>query len=108
MSDQAIQSVKETTNKNKVYVYSKSYCPYCVNVKKVLKEIGVEFGVIELDEEKNGADIQKALETLTSRRTVPSVWVGGKCIGGNDDVVAAKSSGKLKQIFDEAGVVSKL
>jgi len=106
--DAAIQLVNKNTSENKVFVFSKSWCPYCTNVKKLLKEIEVSFGVLELDNDPNGSTIQDGLKDLTGRSTVPSVWIGGKCVGGCDDVVAAKKSGKLKAILQDAGVSAKL
>jgi len=55
--------------------------------------------VYELDQMKDGSDIQNALAEITGQRTVPNVWVKGKCIGGNDDIHALLRSGKLKEIL---------
>lgn len=48
-----MSSVKETVTKaiadNKVMVFSKSYCPFCVKTKSSLTQLGVPFGVFELD-----------------------------------------------------------
>lgn len=48
--------------------------------------------------------MQNALEELTGQRTVPNVFIGQKHIGGNSEVQALASSGKLEQILAEAGV----
>lgn len=50
---------------------------------------------MELDEESDGAEIQEALLELTGQRTVPNVFIAGEHIGGNSDVQALKSQGKL-------------
>jgi len=36
---------------------------------------------------------------------VPRVFIGGKFVGGGDDVVALHSNGKLKTILEEAGAI---
>ena len=48
--------------------------------------------------------MQNALEELTGQRTVPNVFIGQKHIGGNSDVQALSSSGKLDQLLAQAGV----
>lgn len=44
----------------------------------------------------DGADIQAELLAMTGQRTVPSVFVNGEHIGGNDDTQAAIKSGTLQ------------
>ena len=39
----------------------------------------------ELDERDDGQDIQDALAEMTGQRTVPSVFIKGTHVGGNDD-----------------------
>lgn len=34
---------------NRVVVFSKTYCPYCVRAKKALAEAGIQFVLFELD-----------------------------------------------------------
>ena len=36
------------------------------------------------------------------------VFIGGQHLGGCDDTVAAKNSGKLKTLLEQAGVQAKL
>lgn len=79
-----------------VVVFSKSYCPFCTSTKSLFEKIeGVDARVIELDERDDGADIQSALLEKTGQRTVPSVFVKGEHIGGNDATQAAFRSGDL-------------
>lgn len=35
---------------------------------------------------------------------VPNVFINGKHLGGNDDLMAARNSGKLKTLLQGAGV----
>lgn len=48
--------------------------------------------------EKNGAELQSALEALTGQRTVPNIFVKGKQIGGCDKTLAAISSGEFQKL----------
>jgi glutaredoxin 3 len=81
-----------------VLIWSKTYCNYCGRTKKLFsnpefKDVTVK--IHELDKMESGSAIQNTLASMTGQRTVPSVWVNGKFIGGNDDVQNAYKRGKL-------------
>ncbi|KAL8199478.1 hypothetical protein R6Q57_013046 [Mikania cordata] len=80
----ASTKVKDLVSTSPVVVFSKSYCPFCVNVKKLLTELGSSFKTIELDQESDGSEMQSALHEWTGQRTVPNVFIAGKHIGGCD------------------------
>ena len=65
-------------------VYSKSYCPYCSEVKSLFKELKVPAKVIELDDLADGDAVQSTLSGITGMRTVPQVFIGGELVGGCD------------------------
>lgn len=87
-----------------VALFSKSYCPYCRRAKQALGGIGVSPVVVELDERKDGGEIQAALLEMTRQRTVPNAFLNGKHIGGSDDVVAGVQSGLFDKVEREAVV----
>lgn len=78
-----------------VVVYSKSWCPFCTQCKELLDSIEQPYTVVELDQRDDGDAVQAALLSLTRQRTVPSVFVSGQHLGGNDDTQAAARSGRL-------------
>ncbi len=90
-------------------VFSKSYCPYCNNAKRILDELNAKYKAIELNQEDDGDDIQNALFKITGQRTVPNIFIGKVHIGGNSDLEAARSNGKdgksLVQLLQEAGAL---
>ncbi|KAG2203369.1 hypothetical protein INT47_010067 [Mucor saturninus] len=96
---QVQELVEKIIESNKVVVFSKSYCPYCVKAKAVLKEFGVEFFVMELDKENNGSAVQQYLAEKTGQRTVPNIFINQQHIGGCDDLLAAKANGSLKKLL---------
>mmetsp|Transcript_15686 Transcript_15686/g.54465 ORF Transcript_15686/g.54465 Transcript_15686/m.54465 type:complete len:110 (-) Transcript_15686:156-485(-) len=88
-----------TTNPdNKIVVFSKTTCGYCRKAKAELAKFGTPV-VLELDRVKNGGAIQDALAKQTGQRTVPSVWINGKFLGGCDDTMAASRSGSLAKML---------
>lgn len=96
----AADFAKAEIEKNTAVIFSKSYCPYCSATKALFNELKIDGTVIyELDNMDNGADIQAALLEMTGQRTVPSVFIKGQHVGGNDDVQTANKSGKLKELL---------
>ncbi|XP_075977133.1 uncharacterized protein LOC142977243 [Anticarsia gemmatalis] len=89
------QFIKDAISKDKVVIFSKSYCPYCDMAKKVFAQVKQPAKVYELDERDDGASIQDNLAQITGFRTVPQVFINGNCVGGGTDVKALHSSGKL-------------
>jgi glutaredoxin len=84
----------------KVVVFSKSYCPYCTRVKKLLSSLKVEYQAYELDNMQEGDDLQNELLRKTGQRTVPNVFVNGNSIGGCDSTTALHNKGKLLPLIN--------
>jgi len=95
------QSINEDVKNYKVVIYSKSYCPHCTRAKSLFNKQfpNIPIRVYELDKVPGGSEIQSTLLGMTGQRTVPSVWINGKHIGGNDDTQAAFRSGSLSQML---------
>ncbi|TYI08926.1 hypothetical protein ES332_A09G035000v1 [Gossypium tomentosum] len=95
----ALQKAKDIISTNTVVVFSKSYCPFCVDVKQLLQKLGASFKAIELDKE--------TLAEWTGQRTVPNVFIGGNHIGGCDSTTGLHNQGKLVPLLTEAGAFTK-
>ncbi|CAO3624759.1 unnamed protein product [Cunninghamella blakesleeana] len=78
---------------------NKTYCPYCTATKSLLKKLGENAEVIELDKRDDGDAIQDFLQQKSGQRTVPNVYINGKHIGGNSDLQALNSSGQLQKLL---------
>ena len=65
-----------------------------------MQSLNQDYKVIELDQIAKGSAIQNGLQELTGQRTVPNVFINGKHIGGNSDIQALHSQGKLKPLLD--------
>jgi glutaredoxin 3 len=87
-----------------VVVFSKTWCGYCSATKRLFQMNYPVTPVIlhELDKMVGGEAIQQALLEKTGQRTVPSVFVAGQHIGGNDETTQAHKSGKLAQLMQQA------
>lgn len=87
--------VKEKVNDNCVMIFSKTFCPYCKLAKKVFSDLGVPYSVYELDKQPDGLEVQDVLDQMTGVRTVPRVFVDGRCIGGGKETRQLYKEGKL-------------
>eukprot|EP00762_Andalucia_godoyi_P002061 ANDGO_02601.mRNA.1 Glutaredoxin-C5 len=97
----ALQLIKDLIAKhaNTVLIFSKTYCPYCSEVKKLFDKKKVAHIDYELDEMPNGDELQQALSTITKVSTVPQVFVYGTFTGGCTDNQALDKQGKLDKML---------
>jgi len=79
-----------------VVIYSKSWCPFCVQAKRLLQSKKVEF--TEIDVEREPAKMQEMMKK-SGRRTVPQIWVGDTHVGGCDELFASEQQGKLDKLL---------
>lgn len=78
----------------KVKVYSRKFCGYCLSVKEMLLDMNIDFEDISVDNKK---DFDKLVKK-TKWDTVPQVFVGGKFIGGKDELVDFINSGGFEKV----------
>ncbi|MBW3558427.1 MAG: glutaredoxin 3 [Proteobacteria bacterium] len=76
-----------------VTLYTKPGCPYCARALGLLRDKGVEFEeiVASNDPEKKAEMVARA----GGKATFPQVFIGGRHIGGSDDLLALESRGEL-------------
>jgi len=103
--DSATKKAQQLIDDNAVMVFSKSWCPYCRNSKRILDGLNAKYEHYELDQQDDGSDIQEALLKLTGQRTVPNIFIGKQHIGGNSDL-AGYSSSDLEKLLKDAGAVA--
>lgn len=97
--------IRQKNEENAVVIYSKSWCPFCQQVKSLFEKLNVDAVAIELDGIVEEQEVQGELEKLTGQRTVPNVFIGGKHIGGCDDCLTLSRSGELEKLLKEAGAI---
>ena len=94
--------VQQLVSSHKVVVFSKTYCPFCHRTKQTFRHLKTaDVVVVEIDAQDNGGEIQRILYGMTGQLTVPSVWVNGTFLGGNDDTQAALRSGQLEKMLKQ-------
>ena len=76
-----------------VVMYTSTYCGYCRAAKALLSSKGVAYEEINLDEQpgRRAEMVQRA----EGRTTVPQIFIGGKGVGGFDDISELDYEDKL-------------
>ena len=100
----ALDKVRALIQQGKVVVFSKTYCPYCVEAKDVFKSANVQFETYELDELPEGDAMQKALLEITGQKTVPNIFIADKHVGGCSDLKAKIANGKAIEMLEAANI----
>lgn len=79
-----------------VLVYTKSWCPYCASAKALLQRKGAVFTEVDIE-----ATPERREEMISAggRGTVPQVFIGGRPIGGCDDLYALDAAGGLDPLL---------
>jgi len=65
-----------------VTLFSKPGCPFCAKAKDLLTEKGFAYEEIVMGKDAT----LTSLKSITGKETVPQVYIGGKHIGGSDDL----------------------
>uniref|UniRef100_A0A7N8YQ42 thioredoxin-disulfide reductase (NADPH) n=1 Tax=Mastacembelus armatus TaxID=205130 RepID=A0A7N8YQ42_9TELE len=86
--------IQQLIDSNQVMVFSKSYCPYCVKVRSLLKK-----AVCHSLEISWSAAIEMLLE-MTGQKTVPNVFINKTHVGGCDKTMQAHKDGSLQQLLN--------
>lgn len=81
-------------------MYCTATCPYCRSADRLLERKGV------LDVEHVRVDLEAARRAemvhRCGRRTVPQIWIGGRHVGGCDDLYALEEAGELDRLLAAA------
>lgn len=80
-----------------VEIYSKTFCSYCWQAKRLLDSKGVEYKEIVID--RGGPDREEMIQRARGRTTVPQIFIGGQHIGGCDDLYSLERRGQLDPLI---------
>ena len=70
--------------KEPVSILTKPGCPFCAKAKEMLSQKGFEYEEVVMGKDATFT----SLKAISGRDTVPQVFIGGKHIGGSDDLEA--------------------
>jgi len=81
-------------------MYCTASCPYCQAAERLFARKGVaeiERVRVDLEPARRAEMMQKS-----GRRTVPQIWIGGRHVGGSDELHDLEHSGELDQLLAKA------
>eukprot|EP00965_Chrysotila_dentata_P022753 754164-Pleurochrysis_carterae.AAC.1 len=64
------QQLESVLKRHPVFAFSKTYCPFCIEVKRTLSHLGVPLAVIEIDSNADGAKLSAVSKANTKHKTV--------------------------------------
>lgn len=80
-----------------VEIYTTPSCPYCHAAKRLLRSKGVEFQEIDVSRDP---PLRAAMrERARGGWTVPQIFIGGKSVGGCDDLHMLDHQGRLDPLL---------
>ncbi|RHY43282.1 hypothetical protein DYB34_010637 [Aphanomyces astaci] len=88
-------------------IFGEEGCTYCAAAKALFKEKKAKYDYFGVwmdnpNHTPSGMDVYYSLLRLTKKDTLPNIWIGGKFIGGFDDLKALDTSGALDQLLKDA------
>ncbi|XP_034726547.1 glutaredoxin-1 [Etheostoma cragini] len=104
----AQQFVQAKIKRDKVVLFIKPTCSYCIMAKDVLSKYKFKPGHLECIDISGRSDMDNMQDyflELTGARTVPRVFIGEECVGGGSDVAALHKSGQLDGMLQSIGAL---
>ena len=80
-----------------IEIYTQPWCPYCARALRLFEKKGIP--VREIEAPNGTQERQESVRRSGGRTTVPQIFIGGKHIGGSDDLMALEAAGKLEALL---------
>ncbi|KAJ4954975.1 hypothetical protein NE237_011758 [Protea cynaroides] len=93
------------TTQKPVVIFSKSSCCMCHSIKTLISGFGASPLVHELDEDPKGRELERALARLGCNPIVPVVFIGGRLVGGTNEIMERQLNGTLKEMLIQANAI---
>jgi glutaredoxin 3 len=107
--DDVVNEINEAKAKNKVLIYTYTLSPFSSEAVKILESTGKEFTEIPLGPEwfllggkESVARVVLSEEVENGATSLPKIFIGGKCIGGCDELTSLAKSGELETVLSSA------
>lgn len=80
-----------------VEIYTTQLCGFCHAAKRLLAQKGVSYS--EIDVSRDPALRRAMMDRAGGRHTVPQIFIGGRHVGGCDELYALERSGRLDPLL---------
>ncbi|ORC88989.1 glutaredoxin [Trypanosoma theileri] len=97
----APQFLDSMLRRNRIVLISATYCQFCTKLKMLLIETNHRFVSLEIDIIPNGREVFTEVVGRTGVQTVPQVFLGGRYLGGYDELVALYRRGELSATLEK-------
>jgi glutaredoxin 3 len=81
----------------RIEIFSTPWCPYCIAAKRLLDSKGATYD--DTDVSGKPELRQAMMKRANGRFTVPQIFIGGRHVGGCDDLYALERGGKLDPLL---------
>ncbi len=81
-----------------IEIYTTDICGYCEAAKKLLQNKSLKYKEINMTNDKS---LQLEIINKTGLKTVPQIFIGGKHIGGFNELRNLSITGKLDLLIDK-------
>lgn len=78
-----------------VEIFTGPHCSYCSRAKALLRRKGLEYREIDISSAQNR---EKMSNRLPRARSIPQIFIGGKHIGGCEDLELLDATGELEHL----------
>jgi len=79
-----------------VVIYTRQFCGYCSAAKKLLETKGVAY---EEHDATYAPELRQEMIERAGRNTFPQIFIGGRHVGGCDDLHALERTGELDTLL---------
>ena len=97
--------IKHLVDDKPLLIFSKSSCCVSHYMKQLIQSYGANLTVYELDEIPKGQEIEKALQTMGNKPSVPAVFIGQQFVGEPNEVLSLHVQGKLVPMMMNARAI---
>ncbi|KAI8574675.1 hypothetical protein RHMOL_Rhmol01G0372900 [Rhododendron molle] len=89
-------AVMDLVGQRPLVIFSKSNCCICYSITQLFHGFGANPAIYELDQLQNGKQLERELVGLGGQPSVPAVFIGGKLVGGSNEIMSLQVRGELK------------
>jgi glutaredoxin 3 len=87
--------MEAATTQLEITVYTTDPCARCIRAKQLLQARGLVFAEVNLAKDPVG---RRRLAEFTGQMTFPQIVIGGKPVGGFQELLEADREGRLEQL----------
>lgn len=80
-----------------VEIYTQPWCPYCSRAMTLFQTKGIQFR--EIDAPHGTKEREEAIQRSGGSTSVPQIFIGGRHVGGCDDVMLLERTGELDPLL---------